>query len=567
MLFRNKILLLQIPILLFSFFSDNTFIKAQNTTDNWWKKTTIYQIYPRSFYDSNGDGIGDLQGVIQKLDYIKDLGVETIWISPFFSSPQKDFGYDISDYYSIAPEYGDISICDQLIKEVHNRNMKIIFDMVMNHTSDAHTWFQESALSNNNAKADWYVWKTGKGKRGTKKPNNWKSMVGGSGWHYNPVRKQFYWASFLPFQPDLNYRNPEVKKNMLDITRFWIGKGVDGFRLDIFSAIYEDSTFTDNPFSFKILPDEENPDGFFQKAKYNINNTESFELAAELKKIVNEKGDKYLVGEVFGDASILKQYCYYNGKPGLNSVFLFKTLNTPLRAKSYRKLVSSFEKNFPEPFLPTYVYSNHDRKRSISRLKNNIEKAKLLALFQYTVRGIPYTYYGEELGMPQSNIPLKKGKDPMAERLKWMPQFMANLSQEAINRDGCRTPMLWNNDTKAGFTTSVNPWLPVSDNYKNLNVEQQKADSTSLLNFYTNILALRKSIPAMHSGSIEIAEEFCNRKIFAYYRTYENEKYLVILNMSKRSSAVILPKGKTVFAQNVLNNKLKAYGGIVIKIE
>lgn len=197
-------------------------VTAQN---EWWKNTTVYQVYPRSYFDSNGDGIGDLQGIIQKLDYIRDLGFETIWISPFFSSPQKDFGYDISNYYSIAPEYGDTADCNQLIREVHSRKMKIIFDLVMNHTSNEHSWFRESAASGNNAKSDWYVWKDGKGRKKNRVPNNWKSMVGGSGWHYNKQRKQFYWASFLDFQPDLNYHNPDVKKAMLDVAQHWLAKG------------------------------------------------------------------------------------------------------------------------------------------------------------------------------------------------------------------------------------------------------------------------------------------------------------------------------------------------------
>ncbi len=286
----------QFKILFFVLFITTLPVASQN---EWWKNTTVYQVYPRSYFDSNGDGIGDLKGIIQKLDYIQDLGFETLWISPFFASPQKDFGYDISNYYSIAPEYGDTAVCSQLISEVHKRNMKIIFDLVMNHTSDEHPWFKESAASRSNAKADWYVWKAGKG------------MVGGSGWHYNEQRKQFYWASFLGFQPDLNYNNPEVKKAMLDVTAYWLAKGVDGFRLDIFNAIYEDTSFRDNPFRFKLIPDEKDPDGFFQKAKYTVNNPKSFEFATELRSTVDKSGTKYLVGEVFGEPSVLKKYCNF----------------------------------------------------------------------------------------------------------------------------------------------------------------------------------------------------------------------------------------------------------------
>jgi oligo-1,6-glucosidase/alpha-glucosidase len=551
-------------ILLFLLFVCSVPLTAQQ---GWWKTTTVYQVYPRSFYDSNGDGIGDLQGIIQKLDYIQELGFETIWISPFFSSPQKDFGYDISNYYSIAPEYGDTAVCKQLIQEVHKRKMRIVFDLVMNHTSDEHPWFKESAASTNNAKSDWYVWKNGKGRNGTKPPNNWKSMVGGSGWHYNKQRNQFYWASFLNFQPDLNYHNPEVKKAMLDVAKYWMNKGADGFRLDIFNAIYEDTAFTDNPFRFKLIPDEKDPDGFFQKAKYTINNPGSFEFATELRAVADKTGAHYLVGEVFGKPSVLKQYCYYKDKPGLNTVFLFRTLNTPLKAKAYRELVADFEANFPTPYLPTYVYSNHDRKRSMSRLRNNTAKAKLQALFQFTVRGIPFTYYGEELGMPQTNIPLKKGKDPMAQRLKWMPQVLVNLSAEAINRDGCRTPMLWNKQRNAGFTAGAEPWLPVTENYSVLCVEQQQQDKGSLLQFYKALLKLRNTVPALQAGSLEIAEAYCTKRIFAYYRTFGNERYLVVLNMSKRNVMPVLPAGNTILTLNVLTGgKLGAYGALILKV-
>ena len=225
----------------------------------WYHKTSIYQIYPRSFMDSNGDGIGDLQGIIQKLDYLRDIGFETLWVSPFFASPQQDFGYDVSDYLSIAPEFGKMNDAFQLIEETHRRGMKIVFDLVLNHTSDQHPWFLESRSSRDNPKADWYLWRD--------KPNNWHSMTGGSGWHYAQERGQYYWSSFLPFQPDLNWRNPEVKQTMFDIARFWLEKGVDGFRLDIFNTIYKDAEFRNNPFTFKLAPTPDDPSGYFQKAQ------------------------------------------------------------------------------------------------------------------------------------------------------------------------------------------------------------------------------------------------------------------------------------------------------------
>ncbi|MGB3949144.1 MAG: alpha-amylase family glycosyl hydrolase, partial [Bacteroidia bacterium] len=559
--FANTLLIL----CLFSTF----FISAQsNYSTDWWKKTTVYQIYPRSFYDSNSDGVGDLNGIIQKLDYIKGLGFETIWISPFFLSPQKDFGYDIKDYYSIAPEYGDTTICKQLINEVHAKGMKIIFDLVLNHTSNEHEWFKLSSTSKSNSKADWYVWRDGTGRKGKRKPNNWKSMVGGSGWHYNEDRKQFYWASFLPFQPDLNYHNAEVKKEMLRVADYWINKGVDGYRLDIFNAIYEDTSFTNNPFSFRILPNEHNPNGFFQQPKYTIDNPKSFEFATELSAVVSKKESNFLVGEVFGKPATLKKYCFSNNKQGLNTVFLFRTLNTPLKVNAYKKLITDFERNFSAPFIPTYVYSNHDRKRSISRLNNNVDKAKLLALLQFTVRGIPFMYYGEELGMPQTYIPLKKGKDPMAQRLKWIPQFIANRSKEAINRDGCRTPMLWNKNKLAGFTTASESWLPISEVADKLCVETQEADSNSLLMFYKQIIALRNSSKALNLGALEIAEKYCTKHVLAYYRIYNTEKYLVLLNMSSKVIPVELPEGEKVLMLNTTDGfYLKGYGGVVLKMK
>lgn len=536
----------------------------------WWRSTTVYQIYPRSFYDSNGDGIGDVQGIIDKLDYIKDLGFEAIWISPFFQSPQQDFGYDISDYYDVAPEYGDKALCDKLIEEVHRRGMKIIFDLVMNHTSIEHEWFKESSSSRDNPKADWYVWRNGKGKDGMQPPTNWNSMIGGSGWHYHEGRKQFYWAAFLSFQPDLNYHNPEVKKAMLDVARYWLARGVDGFRLDIFNAIYEDSLFRDNPFSFRLLPSEENQDGFFQEVKYTLNQPESFVLATELRKVIDEfdNPERFLVGEVFGDMAMLKKYCEYNGKPGLNTVFLFKTLSTSFKAEDYREMVETFEKNFPSPFQPTYVFSNHDRKRSFSVLGENIEMSKLLALFQYTVRGIPFTYAGEEIGMKQANIPLDEGKDPLAHKYNWMPEFLINLSGQSLNRDECRTPMQWDDSPNAGFCPeSAQPWLPVNDDYKTINVKQEKQDANSLLNFYRKVIRLRNESETLQQGGLEIANEICTKNIFAFYRVNDKEKLLILLNMSGNEVAVPAMEGKILFSTHEGSDttRLRKWEGRVVK--
>lgn len=537
----------------------------------WYKKTAIYQIYPRSFYDTNGDGIGDIKGIIEKLDYIQELGFQAIWISPFFSSPQKDFGYDISDYYNIAPEYGTMQDCEKLIEEAHKHNLKIIFDLVMNHTSEEHEWFKASSSSKENDKANWYVWKDGKGRKGKRKPNNWKAMIGGSGWHWHEGREQFYWSSFLPFQPDLNYHNPEVKQAMLNVAKYWLQKGVDGFRLDIFNAIYEDESMKNNPFSFKIVPSESNPNGFFQKAKYNINHEKSFQFATELRQVIDsfQNPKRYLIGEVFGDNETLKKFCNYNGKDGLNTVFLFKTLTEKFKAKPYQKMIAEFEKDFSEPFTPVYVYSNHDRKRSISRLNESVEKAKLLAMFQFTVRGIPYTYYGEEIGMTQSYIPLKKGLDPLAQRFKRIPQFLVNMSSESINRDECRTPMQWTTEKNAGFTTGT-PWLPVNENYIETNVKSAFSNDNSLLNFYRKTLKVRSHINALQTGTLEIDTNKCTKRIVAYYRIANEEKYLVLLNMSKKQVTVSNISGKVLLSthgnNNAVETTMRPYEGRIVKV-
>lgn len=543
---------------------------GQTTETDWWKSTTVYQIYPRSYYDTDGDGIGDLNGIIQKLDYIKGLGFETIWISPFFTSPQRDFGYDISNYKGIASEYGDMETCLKLIDEIHARDMKVIFDLVMNHTSDQHDWFKESSASNDNLKADWYVWKHGKGKHGLKPPNNWKATIGGSGWHYHKERKQFYWASFLDFQPDLNYSNPEVKNAMLDVARYWLLKGVDGFRLDIFNSIYEDTAFTNNPVSLKLVPSEKSPDGFFQKMKYNVNQEGSFEFATELRALVDsfQNPTRFMVGEVFGDVQTTKKFCTYNGKDGLHTIFLFQTLSTPFKASKWRKMIEEFEHNFPAPFVPTYVFSNHDRRRSITPLGNDVQKAKLLAFFQFTVRGIPFTYNGEEIGIEKPTLPLKTGKDPLAQRYKAIPQFMVNWTGQSLNRDECRTPMQWDTTQNAGFSTSE-PWLPVADNFKEKNVQTERENQNSLMNFYKRIIQFRNENRVLQEGALTIDKERSNGKMFAFYRQLNDSKLLILMNFSRKEIKLPTLKLETVFSTHLIepNSSLKPLEGRIIKVD
>lgn len=557
-------------VLLFVCVLNSLFVHAQSEAEEWWKSTTVYQIYPRSFYDTDGDGLGDLNGIIQKLDHIKDLGFETIWVSPFFRSPQRDFGYDISDYQAIATEYGDMETCLKLIEEIHKRDMKVVFDLVMNHTSDEHEWFKESASDKDNSKTNWYVWKDGRGKDGRKPPNNWKATIGGSGWHWHEGRKQFYWASFLDFQPDLNYNEPEVKNAMLDVARFWLSKGVDGFRLDIFNSIYEDTSFQNNPASLKIVPSEESPDGFFQKMKYNVNQEGSFVFATELRSVVDsfQNPPRFMVGEVFGDVETTKKFCSYEGKNGLHTIFLFQTLSTPFKAKRWRKTIKEFEHNLPAPFVPTYVLSNHDRRRSITPLGNDIRKAKLMAMLQYTVRGIPFTYYGEELGIEKPLLPLKTGLDPLAQRYRSIPQFMVNWTGQSLNRDECRTPMLWDTTANAGFTTG-SPWLPVGDDFAEKSVRMEMTDPNSLLRFYQRMLAFREEHDAFGSYSLSINEELSNGKLLAYYRQLNGDRFLVLLNFSKQVLKLKNVEGTTLISTYLQSgeDELKPFEGRVLKLD
>ncbi|HAA56001.1 MAG TPA: glucohydrolase [Myxococcales bacterium] len=536
----------------------------------WWKQTTVYQIYPRSFYDSNGDGIGDIEGIIQKLDVLHALGVETLWCSPFYKSPQADFGYDIADYLSIAPEYGSMEDAERLIKEVHDRDMKIVFDMVLNHTSDQHGWFVESKSSRDNPKRDWYIWRDGKGKG--LPPNNWKSMTGGSGWTYDEQTDQWYWATFLPFQPDLNYRNPEVKQQMFDIVRHWLSKGVDGFRLDIFNAIFKDTSFEDNPFSWRPLPSEDNPDGFFQSNVHTINHPDTFQFAQELRAVIDEfdTPKRFLVGEVFGPTEKICDYCG-DGSDGLHLVFLFKSLHVPMTAKGFGELLDEYETHFQAPLMPTYVFGNHDRPR---RDKTE-EQARLQRLFQYTARGVPFLYYGEEIGMKHHSLPLKTALDPMAEKYKWIPQWMATFMVKQgilLNRDECRTPMQWDASPNAGFTTAdAAPWLPLHPDHTKRHVAAQRT-SDSLWTCIQRLLQLRKQHPSLHAGTLERLPS-SHKDLLSYQRNHQDAPTIrVYLNFGKQTITLPTQAGTCLFSTHTpraqelpLPTQLRPYEGVIIQ--
>jgi alpha-glucosidase len=503
-------------------------VEKSSNGQPWWRATTIYQVYPRSFQDSNGDGIGDLAGLLSRLDYIHDLGFETIWISPFFASPQQDFGYDVSDYLAVAPEYGDLEIVDRLIDAIHKRGMRIVFDLVMNHTSSQHPWFVESASSRSNAKHDWYIWRDGRGKH---PPNNWRNMLGRSGWHYVASRNQWYFASFLSFQPDLNYRNPLVKETMLDVVRHWLRRGVDGFRLDIFNAIYKDADFRDNPTTWNPLPRDDNPGGGFTVNLRTVNLPETMAFAQELRAVVDEFGEppRFLLGEVSGDHPVIKRFVGERGD-GLNLIFLFDMLPFRFDAKFFRGQLRRYEREYAPPLTPTYVYSNHDFRRSIGRVGGDHEKAKLLAIFQFTARGVAVTYQGEEIGMSDTPIPQQAALDPISHLFDWAPPVVRRFIPQLLNRDECRTPMQWSDAVNAGFCPpGVTPWLPVNAAHRTVNVDAQHRDPRSLLNTYRALLRLRSQLSALRWGGVELLDEGQTPPDVLAFRRRAGESALTVL--------------------------------------
>lgn len=490
---------------------------AQNAMDTlpWYHSTSIYQIYPRSYQDSNGDGIGDIQGIISRLDYIQQLGFKTIWCSPFYASPQKDFGYDIADYTMISPEYGTLADAEQLISETHQRGMKIVFDMVMNHTSDQHQWFKESASSKTNPKADWYLW--------TDKPNNWKSVTGGKAWHYVASRNQYYYAAFLPFQPDLNYRNPEVKKAMFAIVRFWLKRGVDGFRLDMFDALYEDEQLRNNtPSNKRTICDEDNS-----------------RFAKELRAVCEEFGGRMLLGEIFGSHQHQREFLGKEKNDGIMLSFNFEMLRMRFSPHYFSKLITTLNNDFPKPFSPVFTFSNHDRRRNLRRLKGDVEKYKLVQFIQFTTRSVPCFYYGEEIGMQGVKRPYKYALDPLGQKYKHVPRFLFDMINESINRDEMRTPMQWDTTINAGFTKGGNTWLPIEKEFKRVNVQAALHDSSSLYYSTQQLLRLRNTLQPVKEGVLTVLQKKPLPKgVIAYTRSFGEEKVTIYINFSKQQKVI-----------------------------
>jgi len=510
---------------------------GQKTLDaeghQWWQHAVFYEIYPRSFADSDNDGTGDLNGITSKLDYLRQLGVDAIWITPCFPSPQVDFGYDVSDYENIDPAYGTLADFDRLVKEGRERNIRIILDFVVNHTSDQHKWFLDSKSSKTAEHRDWYIWRDGRGPN--EPPNNWISTFGGSAWKFDPTTAQYYYHFFYAGQPDLNWRNPAVEKAMFDVTRWWYKRGVAGFRLDAVDTLFEDPKLHDNPIlSGKTKLGDPNMDN-----EYNTKLPEVHDVLSKLRKVADES-DAVLIGETWTrNIDELKEYYGGHGKElQLPMDFMFTQVNQ-LSAPEFRRQIAAVDS---AGGWPVYLVSNHDIVRSYNRYgdgQHNDAIAKLMAGLYLTLRGTPIMYYGEELGM-ENNDPKRKEdvKDPIGQT-GWPLEK---------GRDGERTPMQWNDTTNGGFST-VSPWLPVPDSYKSHNVETESKDPNSILNFYRKVLALRHTDPALIEGEYVPLNE-SDPNVLSYLRRYKNEAVLVVLNMSGTPQTTRFDLSKEGFANN-----------------
>ncbi len=493
---------------------------AQRKSDPWWKHAVIYEIYPRSFADAKNCGMGNLKGITQKLDYLQDLGIDAIWLTPCYPSPQVDFGYDISDYCNIAPEYGTLEDFDELVREAKKRNIRIIMDFVMNHTSDKHPWFVESRSSRNNPKRDWYIWRD---RKDGGPPNNWEALFGHSAWQWDPQTKQFWYHFFYPEQPDLNYRNPDVRKAMYDVARFWLDRGVAGFRLDAISILFEDPEWRDNP----ILPGKNAYGDPNMINKYNTLQPEIHDVLKELRAVLDSYPDHpVLIGETSVDEvqQLYDMYGKNNDEIQLPMDFSFAYVNKRSAAE-FRKRIAEIEKN-PVNGQPTFLFGNHDVVRFYNRYgdgKHNDQITKMMATLLFTTRCTPLMYYGEEIGM-ENNDPVRKEdvQDPIG-KIGWPKEK---------GRDGERTPMQWSADANAGFST-VKPWLPVAHNYKTHNVAVEQKDPDSILNYYKKLLHLRKSNEALKDGNyIQLLDNDPN--VLAYVRKADGKAVLVLLNMSDK---------------------------------
>ena len=502
---------------------------------DWWRGAVIYQIYPRSFQDSNDDGIGDLAGIIQRLPHIAELGVDAIWISPFFRSPMLDFGYDVSDYRDVDPMFGVLGDFDALIDRAHQLGLKVLIDLVLSHTSEQQPWFRESRSSRDNPKADWYVW--GDAKPDGTAPNNWLSIFGGPAWEWSTERQQYYLHNFLPSQPDLNLHCPEVQEELLDVVRFWLERGVDGFRLDVVNLYFHDADLRDNP----VLPPEArnevltpgvNPHNW-QNHIYDKNRPENIEFLQRMRAILDEYDAITSIGEVADAQRGLEiQAQYTSGGDKLHMCYDFSFLsNTYPTGTHIADILTTFEKAGQESWA-CWAFSNHDVERHATRWDLPQAAIRTYAALLLSLRGSVCLYQGEELGLGQAYIPFEDLQDPYG--IRFWPEYHG--------RDGCRTPMPWIHDAPHGAFSNVKPWLPLAFDHMENAVSRQAEDSGSILGFYRKMLAYRTKRPSLRTGSLTIVE--ATQDVLTFIRKTDDETLFCAFSLSDQAQQITLPNGR-----------------------
>ena len=511
---------------------------ASEVDKDWWRGAVIYQIYPRSYQDSNGDGIGDLKGIAVRLPHVASLGVDAIWISPFFTSPMRDFGYDVSNYEDVDPIFGTLADFDAMVTEAHRLGIKVMIDLVLSHSSDRHPWFVESRSSKDNPKADWYVWADAK-PDGTP-PNNWLSIFGGSAWAWDPTRMQYYMHNFLTSQPDMNLHNPEVQDRLLDVVRFWLDRGVDGFRLDTINFYFHDKELRDNP---ALEPSRRNASTApavnpynFQEHLYDKNRPENLEFLKRFRAVLDEYPAIAAVGEV-GDSQrgleIVGEYTSGGDKMHMCYAFEFLAPDA-LSPDRVEEVMNDFDTAAPQGWA-CWAFSNHDVVRHVSRWGNLVADrdafAKLYAALLLTLRGSVCIYQGEELALTEADLAYQDLQDPYG--IQFWPEFKG--------RDGCRTPMVWDSQVAQGGFSTVKPWLPVPVEHILRAVSVQQGDEHSVLEQYRRFLAFRKQHPAFAKGEIAFSEP--QGDVLIYTRTYAGETILCVFNMSPVETLATLPDG------------------------
>jgi alpha-glucosidase len=488
---------------------------------HWWACGIIYQIYPRSFQDSNGDGVGDLPGIIERLDYLVWLGVDAVWLSPIYPSPMADFGYDVADFTGIDPMFGTLADFDRLLAETHRRGLKLILDFVPNHSSDRHPWFQQSRSSRDNPKRDWYIWRDPAPDGGP--PNNWLAHFGGSGWEWDEATGQYYYHAFLKEQPDLNWRNPDVVAAMHDVMRFWLDRGVDGFRVDVIWHLIKDDQFRDDP------PNPGFEEGMWPYKRllpvYTSDRPEVHDVVAGLRRVVDEYDDRVLIGEIYLPIERLVAY-YGEDLRGAHLPFNFQLILTAWDARDIDRLIREYEAALPAAGWPNWVLGNHDNHRIASRVGQ--AQARVAAMLLLTLRGTPTLYYGDELGMRDVPIPPERIQDPWE---KGVPGL-------GLGRDPERTPMQWSAEPHAGFTSGT-PWLPVAEDFTKVNVAAERVEPTSMLALYRTLIDLRRKEPALRIGGYEPVD--AAGPVLAYLRRHQERRLLIALNFAAEPATVQMP--------------------------